>query len=118
MTGPHDKNEPSNESFIKFACQEERDRIFNIITSKKLGANLRILSGAQLMIARSKSDWIRNKNFATRTLDHSMLKCSISVGYRTISEKQCGAEDHSDGVDAFLEHSGDPVGDLQLISQI
>ena len=80
MTGPHDKTEPCDESFIKFAYYKERDRIFNIITSKKLGANLSILFVAQLIIIRSKLYWIINKDFAMQTLDHSMLKCSISGG--------------------------------------
>ena len=65
MTGPYDKK-PSDESFIQFVCQEERNCILNIITSKKLGASLRSPTGTQLAIVRSKSDWIRQRDFAMR----------------------------------------------------
>ena len=114
MAGPYGKKKPSDESFIQFVCQEERDRILNIITSKKLGA-LRTPNGTKLTIARSKSDWIRKRDYAMRESErlitahlHERGKQGTVQFQKTKSVRKIVVN----GVDAFLQYSTDAVGDF------
>ena len=114
MTGPYAKKKPSDESFIQFVCQEERDRILNIITSKKLGA-LRTPNGTKLTIARSKSDWIRKRDYAMRESERLITAHLHERGQQGTVQFQKTKSVRKivvNGVDAFLQYSTDAVGDF------
>ena len=114
MAGPYAKKKPSDESFIQFVCQEERDRILNIITSKKLGA-LRTPNGTKLTIARSKSDWIRKRDYAMRESERLITAHLHERGQQGTVQFQKTKSVRKivvNGVDAFLQYSTDAVGDF------
>ena len=113
MMGPYDKKQPSDESFIQFVCQEERDRIFNTIVSKKLRASS---SGKELAIGRSKSDWIRKRDFAMRESERLIIARLRDRGQQGVVKFQKSKALRKitvDGVDAFVQNSGDAIGEFK-----
>ena len=114
MTGPYAKKKPSDKSFIQFVCQEERDRILNIITNKKLGA-LRTPNGPKLTIARNKSDWIRKRDYAMRESERLITAHLHERGQQGTVQFQKTKSVRKivvNGVDAFLQYSTDAVGEF------
>ena len=113
MMGPYDKKQPSDESFIQFVCQEERDRIFNTIVSKKLRASS---SGKELAIGRSKSDWIRKRDFAMRESERLIIARLRDRGQQDVvkfEKSKAVRKITVAGVDAFVQNSGDAIGDFK-----
>ena len=113
MMGPYDKKQPSDESFIQFVCQEERDRIFNTIVSKKLRASS---SGKELAIGRSKSDWIRKRDFAMRESERLIIARLRDRGQQDVvkfEKSKAVRKITVAGVDAFVQNSGDAIGEFK-----
>ena len=113
MRGPHDKRTASDESFVQFACPEERDRVVGIIQAKKLGNNVKSSQGAKLTVGKMKTDWVRQRDFAMRKSEELIKEKLQEQGAQSIVKYEKAKESRKimvDGAEAFVQRAADPLG--------
>ena len=110
MTGEYGKGrKPTGESYIQFSSQDARDRALDKLQGKALSSS----KGAKLLMGKSRSDWVRQRNWAMRKSEeltqkkldkHSMKKQIKFVKSKEFRKIIVG------GVDGFVQLPTDAIG--------
>jgi hypothetical protein len=124
MKGERKNRTATDESFVQFCTPDARDRVLDVINTKKYGENVKSSMGNVLKINKSKTDWQRQRDFAMRKSEELIVTKLRGMNSGATAKYETSKDVRKitvSGRDAFVQRWDDPRGrfhgdfqDLQL----